>query len=164
MTSSRGQTILYSIAAILALVGLAEATYLTVQYLAGETIICEGSTGCFEVLGSPYAKIRGIPVAAIGAVAYFAAFSFATFTAFGYVRTRRLFSLTVAAMFLTTLWLLGVQAFILHAFCRYCLFSAAIIFFLTGIVVASRPVEVREEVNGDSGPGPEHDVPNTESN
>jgi uncharacterized membrane protein len=141
MNSSRTQTVLYSIAAILALIGLAEATYLSVQYLLGETITCEGSTGCFEVLGSPYAKVWGIPVAAFGAVAYFAAFSFATFTAFGYVVTRRLFVLTIAAMFLTTLWLLFVQAFILHAFCRYCLFSAAIIFFLTGIVVASRPVE-----------------------
>jgi uncharacterized membrane protein len=39
-------------------------------------------------------------------------------------------------MFVTTLWLLFVQAFILHAFCRYCLFSAAIIFLLTGLVVA----------------------------
>jgi hypothetical protein len=29
-------------------------------------------------------------------------------------------------MFLVTLWLLYVQAF-LHAFCRYCLFSAALV-------------------------------------
>ena len=141
MTNSRTSIILYSVAALLSLAGLAEATYLTVQNLAGETIVCAGSTGCFEVLGSRFAKVGSIPVAAFGAVAYFAAFSFALFTAFGYVRTRMLFSLTVWAMFLTTLWLLFVQAFILHAFCRYCLFSAAIIFFLTGIVFASRPVE-----------------------
>jgi len=39
-------------------------------------------------------------------------------------------------MFLMTLWLLFVQAFRLHAFCRYCLFSAALVFLLTGLVVA----------------------------
>jgi uncharacterized membrane protein len=141
MTTTRVRIILYSVAAVISLIGLAEATYLTVQYLTGETIVCAGSTGCYEVLGSRYAKIGSVPVAAFGAIAYFAAFSFATFTAFGYVRTRLFFSLTVWAMFAATLWLLSVQAFILHAFCRYCLFSAAIIFFLTGIVVASRPAD-----------------------
>jgi uncharacterized membrane protein len=141
VTASRIRTIIYTVAALFALVGLAEATYLTVQYLTGETIVCAGSTGCFEVLGSRYARIGGIPVAAFGAIAYFAAFSFAIFTVFGYARARTFFSLTVCAMFAATLWFLFVQAFILHAFCRYCLFSAAIIFFLTGIVVASRPAD-----------------------
>jgi uncharacterized membrane protein len=42
-------------------------------------------------------------------------------------------------MFATTLWLLYVQAFVLHAFCRYCLFSAAVTFLLAGIVVAIPP-------------------------
>jgi uncharacterized membrane protein len=133
---SRIPTILHTIAALICLVGLAEATYLTVMTLTGETAVCGGSTSCFEVLGSKYAKIAGIPVAALGAVAYFSAFSFATFAAFGYARARMLFALTIGAMFLVTLWLLFVQAFLLHAFCRYCLFSAAMIFLLAGIVVS----------------------------
>ena len=135
------KTFIYSLAATLCLFGLAEATYLTVQSLTGETAICAGSSGCFEVLGSHYAKIGGIPVAAFGALAYFAAFSFAIFTAFGSKRSRTFFSLTVCAMFAATLWFLFVQAFLLHAYCRYCLFSAALVFFLTGIVVASRPAD-----------------------
>ena len=141
MTTSGFRTLIFTVAALLSLVGLAEATYLTVQALTGETAICASSSGCFEVLGSRYAKIGGMPVAAFGAVAYFTAFSFATFTAFGSKRARTFFSITVCAMFAVTLWLLFVQAFLLHAYCRYCLFSAAIIFFLTGIVVASRPDE-----------------------
>jgi uncharacterized membrane protein len=40
-------------------------------------------------------------------------------------------------MFAATLWFLYVQAFLLHAYCRYCLFSAAITFLLMGLVVAS---------------------------
>jgi uncharacterized membrane protein len=127
----------YIVAAVISLVGLGEATYLTVLYLAGETAVCGGSADCFKVLGSTYANIQGVPVAAFGAIAYFAAFTFATFAAFGYARASKGFALTVMSMFLATLWLLYVQAFALHAFCRYCLFSAAIVFLLTGVAVAS---------------------------
>ena len=134
---SRVRTILYSIAAFCCLGGLADAAYLTVLALTGETAACGGQTGCFEVLGSAYARIGGIPVAALGLLGYFTAFTFATFAAFNYPRARTLFALTVCSLFAATLWLLYVQAFILHAFCRYCLFSAAISFLLMGLVVAS---------------------------
>ena len=120
--------------------GLADATYLSVVIMSGEIASCGGSTGCLEVLGSMYARIAGIPVAVLGVFGYFAAFSFATFAGFGYKRARGLFALTVWAMFAMTLWLLYVQAFVLHAFCRYCLFSAAFTFLLAGLVVASRPL------------------------
>jgi uncharacterized membrane protein len=134
---SRVPTIFYTAAALVALVGLAEATYLTVMYLSGETAVCGGSSDCFQVLGSGYARIGKVPVSGLGALAYFSAFSFATFAGFGYARARKFFTWTVLAMFCTTLWLLYVQAFLLHAFCRYCLFSAALIFLLTGLVVAN---------------------------
>jgi len=136
ISRSRVQKILYALAAFVSLLGLAEATYLTVVHLAGETAVCGGSPSCFEVLGSAYARIGPIPLAGLGALAYFAAFSFATFAGFGHARARKLFALTVWAMFAVTLWLLFVQAFLLHAFCRYCLFSAAMVFLLAGLVVA----------------------------
>jgi uncharacterized membrane protein len=139
MSASRVRSIVYTLAAIVSVVGLAEATYLTVLFLTGETAVCGESTGCFEVLGSRYAKIGGFPVAGLGIIAYFAAFSFATFAAFGYARARKFFLFIVSSMFAATLWLLYVQAFLLHAFCRYCLFSAAIIFFLTGLLVIAPP-------------------------
>jgi uncharacterized membrane protein len=134
---SRVPVILNAIAAFIALAGLADATYLAVMALTGETAACGGSTGCFEVLGSAYAKIAGVPVAILGVLGYFAAFTFATFAAFSYRRASRWFAWTVWAMFAMTLWLLYVQAFVLHAFCRYCLFSAAFTFLLAGLVVAN---------------------------
>jgi uncharacterized membrane protein len=137
VTGSRIRIIVYTIAAFISLAGLADATYLTIQYLTGETAVCGGSPDCFRVLGSAYARVAGIPVAAFGALGYFSAFSFATFAAFGYARARTFFVLTVWAMFGATLWFLFVQAFLLHAFCRYCLFSAALIFVLAAIVVVS---------------------------
>jgi len=143
-TPSRGRAIVYSVACLFCLFGLADATYLTVLALTGETAACSGQAGCFEVLGSAYSKVAGIPVAAFGVAGYFTAFAFATFAAFNYPRARKCFALTVGALFAATLWLLYVQAFLLHAFCRYCLFSAAITFLLMGLVVASpspRPSE-----------------------
>jgi uncharacterized membrane protein len=141
---SRGRVILYSLAGLFCLFGLADATYLTVMALTGETAACSGQAGCFEVLGSAYSKVAGIPVAAFGVAGYFTAFTFAMFAVFNYPRARKFFALTVGVLFASTLWLLYVQAFLLHAFCRYCLFSAAITFLLMGLVVASpapRPSE-----------------------
>ena len=145
MTISRFRNILYILIAIVSLAGLADAGYLTVQALTGEAAACGGSPDCFRVLGSSYAKVAGIPVAAFGVLAYFSVFSFATFAAFGYARVRRFLTLTVGAMFLATLWFLYVQAFLLHAYCRYCLFSAAIIFLLTGLVIALPPSQDTSE-------------------
>jgi uncharacterized membrane protein len=137
VNQSRTTIIFFTIAALLALAGLADATYLTVMYLSGETSVCSGSTGCFEVLGSKYAHVGKMPVAGFGMVGYFSAFTFGTFAAFGYARARTFFAMTVWMMFAVTLWFLFVQAILLHAFCRYCLLSAAIVFLLAGLVVAS---------------------------
>jgi uncharacterized membrane protein len=135
MAGSRSRIAPYAIAALISLAGLADATYLTMQYLTGETLVCGGSADCFRVLGSGYARIAGIPVSAFGVVGYFGAFSLATFAAFGYARARKFFTVTIWAMFAVTLWLLFVQAFMLHAFCRYCLFSAALVFVLAAMIV-----------------------------
>jgi uncharacterized membrane protein len=143
MSVSRFRTILYTIVAIVAVTGLADATYLTVQALTGETLSCGGSPDCFRVLGSSYAKMGGIPMAMLGALAYFTAFTLATFAAFGYAWAPKFLALTAGAMFLTTLWLLYVQAFLLHAYCRYCLFSAAITFLIAGLLIAIPPSQRR---------------------
>jgi uncharacterized membrane protein len=82
-------------------------------------------------------RIGQVPVAGLGALAYFGVFTLSVFAAFGYLRAQKLFAVLVWAMFAGTLWFLFVQAFLLHAFCRYCLFSAAIVFLLTGLVVAT---------------------------
>lgn len=139
---SRAEIIFYIAAAVVALIGLTEATYLTVIFLSGETAVCGNSPDCFKVLGSPYAKIGSFPVSGLGALAYFSVFTFAIFAAFDYSRARKFFSWAVFAMFAVTLWLLFVQAFRLHAFCKYCLFSAALVFLLTGLVVA-RPSSIQ---------------------
>jgi uncharacterized membrane protein len=136
-------TLLDAAAALLALVGVADSVYLTVQHLLGNTLRCTLTSGCSEVLGSPYASIAGVPLAAFGALAYFAAFSLATLSAFGYTKARTLLAVLVAVMFVVTLWLLYLQAFVLQAFCQYCLLSAAVTTSLVVIVVAQRLIRRR---------------------
>jgi uncharacterized membrane protein len=131
-------TLLYASAALLALVGVGDSVYLTIQHLLGNTLRCTLTSGCSEVLGSPYASLAGVPLAAFGAVAYFTAFSLATLAAFGYAKARTLLTALVAAMFAVTLWLLYLQAFVLQAFCQFCLLSAAVTTALAVVVVAER--------------------------
>ncbi len=136
---------IYFAAAALALGGLADAIYLTVKHLTGESLRCTISGGCNEVLGSAYASIGGIPLATFGAVAYFMVFSLSTLAAFGYNRAAKLLSPLVMLMLVVTLWLLYVQAFVLHKFCEYCLLSAAVTFSLAAIVMARRFAERKAE-------------------
>jgi uncharacterized membrane protein len=123
-------------AALLALVGLADALYLTVEHLSGRSVRCTVISGCSEVLSSPYATVGSVPLAALGALAYFAVFSLATLAAFGSAWARRLLAPLVAAMFFMTLWLLYLQGFVIGHFCQFCLLSAAVTTGLTVIVAA----------------------------
>src|SRR5436190_18091768 len=107
---------LYAVAAVVALFGLADGIYLTIEHVTGRTAQCIASSGCQDVLSSKYAAVGPIPLASLGALAYFTAFSLALLAAFGYVKCWALFALLVAFMFATTLWLLYLQAFVLHAF------------------------------------------------
>jgi uncharacterized membrane protein len=122
------------IAALVSLVGVGDAIYLTVQDLTGASLRCTIISGCSEVLSSPYAHIGRFPLAAVGAVAYFTVFTLSILAAFGYRLVGPLLAALVAFMFLMSLWLIYLQAFVIHHFCQYCLLSAAVTTVLTIIV------------------------------
>jgi len=71
----------------------------------------------------------------IGAAAYFTVFSLATLAAYGYKAAGKLLVALVAGMFLITLWLLYLQAFVIRHFCQFCLLSALVTFVLTVLIV-----------------------------
>jgi uncharacterized membrane protein len=127
--------VLYGVTAFVSLIGLADSIYLTVEHLSGRSVRCTITSGCSEVLSSPYASIRGFPLAGLGAVSYFVVFSLATLAAFGYRFVGTLLTFVVAAMFLTTLWLLYLQAFVIQHFCQFCLLSALVTTTLTALVI-----------------------------
>jgi len=138
---SRRAKVLYGFAAAVSLIGLIDSIYLTVEHVSGRSVKCTIVSGCSEVLSSPYASVRGVPLALIGAIAYFIVFSFATLAAFDYRFAGRLLPIIVGAMFLTTLWLFYLQAFVIKAFCQFCLLSALVTLVLTVLIFFARRQE-----------------------
>ena len=132
------QLAMHLAAAVLSLIGLVDALYLTIEHVTGQSVKCTIISGCSEVLSSPYAVVAGVPLAAIGAAAYFSVFSLATLSAFGYGFAKTLLRPLVLAMFLVSLWLVYLQAFVIREFCQYCLLSAAITTLLLVVVIIAR--------------------------
>ncbi len=126
------------LAAVVALLGLADAIYLTIKHYTGGTVPCSIVEGCEMVLTSSYAEIAGVPLAIFGAVAYFAAFLWAITTAFGNRRTWNLFGVQVSLMAIFSVWLIYLQGYVIEAFCQFCLISAAVTFTLFIIFLLSR--------------------------
>src|SRR5215208_5159561 len=132
---------MYVAAALLSLLGIADALYLTIEHITGQSVKCTIISGCSEVLSSRYAVVAGVPLASIGAAAYFTVFSLATLAAFGYRTAANLLTPLIVVMFLVSLWLIYLQAFVIRAFCQFCLFSAAITALLFIVVLVARRVK-----------------------
>jgi uncharacterized membrane protein len=126
------------LAAVVAVVGMIDSVYLTIHHLTAETVPCGQGFDCGAVLSSQYAEIAGIPLAAFGVVAYFIAFSLATLAAFGNRKTWFLFGVQVALMAMASAYFVYLQAFVIKAYCQYCLLSAGVCFTLLTIALISR--------------------------
>ena len=120
-----------AVIALLAFIGMVDALYLSLKRNAGP-IPCHVTQGCTDVLTSKYSEIAGVPLSWFGLAFYVVIFSLAVFKIFedpkhpmgqplGWV-----FYLSGAALVVSAL-LVGIQAFILKAFCEYCLLSAALV-------------------------------------
>lgn len=115
----------------LAFLGFLDAIYLTVEHYKNAIPPCTIAHGCETVLTSSYATIFGIPLALIGAAFYVVALMLLGI----FLETKKrsiltLLTLLTAAGFLVAIILVGIQAFVLHAFCQYCLLSELIDFLL----------------------------------
>ena len=133
--TAKRKKVLLIVIAILSLGGLADAIYLTIEHITGQSVRCTIISGCSEVLSSSYAVVGGYPLASIGALAYFTVFCLAILALFGYRIAGQLLIPLVLAMCLVSLWLIYLQAVVIHAFCQFCLLSAVITFSLTGLVL-----------------------------
>lgn len=125
-------------AALVALIGLADAIYLTIHHYTGEKVPCSVTGGCEAVLTSAYAEIYGVPLALFGAAAYFVAFSLAILAAFGNDLMWKVFGLVAGLMAGFSIYLLYVQKYEIREFCQFCLLSAATSVTLFLIALFSR--------------------------
>jgi len=121
---------------VISALGFIDASYLAVEHYNGTPITCTLLEGCGVVTGSAYATILGIPVALLGAL-YYLAFLIGTVFYFDRKDERMLRPLAMFSIagLAATLYFLFIQAFVLNAFCIYCLGSAftSTVLFATGM-------------------------------
>jgi len=129
------------LSAALALVGLIVSIYLW-SFKWGGQLIC-GIGGCESVNSSPYSMLLGIPVAAIGAAGYAALLVLALWAFFGrnsvpvWLTDVRTIFAGIGLFF--SAYLTGIELFILHAICQWCMLSATVITVsFLGLVIERR--------------------------
>ena len=119
-------------------IGFLDASYLSSNAYFHTVPPCIITSGCEVVTTSAYSRILGIPVAYMGTLYYLTNLT----VWFIFVNKKRswaarLLPLVATTGFLFSLWFLYVQAFILNAFCTYCMISvctSTILFILSLIV------------------------------
>ena len=110
---------------IIALVGFADAVYLTASHYIGALPTCTIVAGCDEVALSEYSTIGPVPVALFGVLFY--TVMLVASVIWLDVRNSFLFCylpyITVPA-FLFSMWLVYLMIFVIEAICIYCFVSA----------------------------------------
>ncbi len=111
---------------VFALVGFLDSLYLTFKHFNSQAALsCTIFEGCNLVLSSNYAKVGKVPLASIGAVYYFALLSLGyTFLTQKKKKLLTLAFLVSSLGLLVSAYLTYLQAFVIKAFCSFCLLSA----------------------------------------
>lgn len=116
------------VAAVLALVGVLISVYMMLYHLGMIGSILCGTGGCETVQNSPWASFLGVPVPLIGLVGYGIMFAIALLGIQPrYVGDRRISLVLLAGGligFAYSLYLTWLEAFVIHAWCQWCIGSA----------------------------------------
>ena len=130
--------------AVLSLVGLFIAVYLTLHRVGViGTLACGADGGCSTVQTSSYATFAGVPVPFIGLAGYLVLFLLSMKAASGVANERRMAMLLIALSaiaFAFSVYLTALEAFVIHAWCRWCVVSAivATLIFFCSLPEAAR--------------------------
>ena len=122
-------------AALVAAAGVAVAGYLTYVHYRPDALVCTGGGGCETVQESRYAELVGVPVALLGLVAYAAVLALVIWDA----PVARTFAVAIAlsaAGF--ALYLLVLQAFVIDAWCVWCLVNDLVVVPLLAVLTSVR--------------------------
>ena len=125
---------------ILAFFGLADSAYLAQHEASGTPLLCniQNLSGCNVVAASQYSHIFGIPLAEFGILFYGILFVLAALEIVIFDRLlRRVLQAVSLIGVAASLYFTLIQAFVIRAFCIYCLVSAFItllIFILASLI------------------------------
>jgi uncharacterized membrane protein len=130
------------VAATLGLVGLLVSAYLWLWKIGALGALACGDGGCETVQLSAYASLLGMPVALLGVVGYLAILVVALAglqPRFAAARwpTDLLLALAAAGVAFSA-YLTYLEAAVIHAWCRWCIGSAAIIVGIFGAAIVGR--------------------------
>lgn len=120
--------------ALVALAGLAVATYLTIVHARGIEPVCAISHGCSVVQSSDWSALAGVPVAYLGLAGYAAIL---LGLAVDTPRAREATALIALVGFGFSAWLTYVEVFELRAICVWCV-ASAICLTLLALLTAGR--------------------------
>ena len=110
--------------ALVALAGLGVAAYLTYVHYQPEALVCTAGGGCETVQESSYAELVGIPVALLGVLTYVAVLVLVAWDS-ELARTLAAAIALTAAGF--AVYLIVLQAFVIDAWCVWCLVNDLVI-------------------------------------
>jgi uncharacterized membrane protein len=110
--------------AVLALGGIAIAGYLTYVHYQPEALICTGGGGCETVQKSSYAELAGLPVALLGLGAFIVMLAL---VAWDSELARTLAAALALAAPGFSVYLVSLQAFVIDAWCVWCLVNDLVI-------------------------------------
>ena len=127
--------------ALVALAGVAVAGYLTYVHYQPNALICTSGGGCETVQESSYAELAGIPVALLGLLGYVAVLVLVAWDS-ELARTLAAAIALTAAGF--AVYLLVLQAFVIDAWCVWCLVNDVVIVPLLAITTAWWAWSLRE--------------------
>ena len=115
---------------ILAVLGIADATYLLIYKYSSNDKMCLGNGGCATVNYSPYSEIYGIPVSLLGILAYLAILAILVleprWKLAGEYGRLAVFGMGLVGV-LFSAYLTYIEAFVIHAYCPFCVASAVLI-------------------------------------
>jgi protein-disulfide isomerase/rhodanese-related sulfurtransferase/uncharacterized membrane protein len=138
----------------LSLLGLFDSAYLLWVYTSpSRPMIClGGGTGCDTVRASSYSHLFGVPLPAFGVLMYatvaLLVFAESLVSARLAVLIRQAVAVIAGAAFLFSLFLTGIEAFVVQAWCTWCVISAGCVtlIFALGLWIALRPEPAPEPV------------------
>ncbi len=136
-------------AALLSLVGLFVSAYLYLYKIGRIGTLACGTGGCETVQMSTWSRFAGVEVALIGVLGYGLLLAVALIALRPPLAERRwpvsLFTALAAAGVLFTAYLTYLELFVIHAICRWCVGSAAIIvtLLMLGLLALRRTPEPR---------------------
>jgi uncharacterized membrane protein len=135
--------VLLRVMIVLTVIGLADATYLTIVHYAGIKVLCTTKhNSCAAVQASYYSKVVGVPVALLGLIGYLGILASLL------VREREVTRLATLAL---TLFGFGFSAFLTYQetftimghpiYCEWCVGSAVIltVLFILSLIRYLRP-------------------------